>query len=132
MAIDLATIGSLPITILYGEMADDVSGNAVSGLGDINGDGVDDFIIAALRADGLNPARPQAGSSYVVFGTANGLPATIDLGAVAAGTGGFVIHGEDAGDQSGLSISSAGDFNGDGFKDMFIGTGLADGPSNGR
>ena len=46
-----------------------------------------------------------------------GLCAEIDLAAVAAGTGGFVIHGADAGDHPGCSVSSAGDVNGDGFDD---------------
>jgi FG-GAP repeat len=45
----------------------------------------------------------------------------IDLANVAAGSGGFVIHGQDAGDKSGYSVSSAGDVNGDGFDDLIIG-----------
>ncbi len=47
--------------------------------------------------------------------------AAIDLVNVAAGIGGFVIHGADADDQSGHSVSSAGDINGDGFDDLIIG-----------
>ena len=45
----------------------------------------------------------------------------IDLVNVALGIGGFVIHGADADDQSGCSVSSAGDVNGDGFDDLIIG-----------
>ena len=45
----------------------------------------------------------------------------IDLVNVAAGNGGFVIHGEDADDASGCSVSSAGDVNGDGFDDLIVG-----------
>ena len=52
----------------------------------------------------------------------------IDLVNVALGTGGFVIHGADAGDLSGFSVSSAGDINGDGFDDLIIGAHYADGP----
>ena len=40
--------------------------------------------------------------------------------AIAAGTGGFVIHGEDATDLSGRSVASAGDINGDGFADVLV------------
>ena len=45
----------------------------------------------------------------------------IDLVNVAAGNGGFVIHGKDAGGLSGNSVASAGDVNGDGFADLIIG-----------
>ena len=75
---------------------------------------------------------PGAGDSYVVFGKASGFAAEIDLAAVAAGNGGFVIHGQDAGDQSGYSVSSAGDVNGDGFDDLIIGAPDGDGPGNTR
>lgn len=45
----------------------DLSGNSVSGAGDINGDGIDDMIIGAPFAD---PNGNQvAGQSYVVFGS---------------------------------------------------------------
>src|SRR5262245_37895218 len=56
----------------------------------------------------------------------------IDLANVAAGAGGFVIHGQDAGDLSGRSVSSAGDVNGDGFDDLIIGAFGGDGPGNTR
>ena len=70
----------------------------------------------------------MAGDSYVVFGQAGGFGAAIDLVNVAAGIGGFVIHGADADDLSGRSVSSAGDINGDGFDDLIIGAAGADGP----
>ena len=72
-------------------------------------------------------------TAMCVFGNAGGFAAEIDLAAVAAGNGGFVIHGQDAGDYSGCSVSSAGDINGDGFDDLIIGARFAgDGPGNTR
>jgi hypothetical protein len=44
--------------------------------------------------------------------------ATINLSAITAGTGGFVINGESRDDYSGFSVSSAGDVNGDGLDDL--------------
>jgi hypothetical protein len=37
------------------------------------------------------------------------------------GSNGFVISGVDEYDRSGISVSSAGDVNGDGFADLIIG-----------
>jgi hypothetical protein len=41
------------------------------------------------------------------------MPPPLDLADIAAGQGGFVIYGEDAWDNAGLSVASAGDVNGD-------------------
>ena len=46
----------------------------------------------------------------------------VELSAIAAGTGGFVIHGIDSGGQFLVVASSgAGDVNGDGLMDLIIG-----------
>src|SRR5262245_4739787 len=112
--------------------AGDHSGYSVSSAGDVNGDGFDDVIIGALDGGGPGNTRAGAGDSYVVFGKASGFAAEVDLGAVAAGNGGFVLHGQDPADKSGISVSSAGDVNGDGFDDLVIGARDGDGPGNAR
>ncbi|MBF0142235.1 MAG: FG-GAP repeat protein, partial [Magnetococcales bacterium] len=109
---------------LAGE-AYDASGVSVAGAGDINGDGLDDFIIGAM---GASPGFPGAGSSYVVFGNVGGFSASIDLAdpLVLDGVAGFRIDGAAAADLSGISVAGAGDVNGDGFDDLFVGALRAD------
>lgn len=127
--IDLGQLNGANGFILEGEIAYDRSGGSVASLGDINGDGFDDFIIGARYAK-PNSAN-DAGSSYVVFGRGSGWTPRLALGALDGSTG-FRIDGSAAGDFSGISVSAAGDINGDGFNDILIGAALSDagGPSN--
>ena len=105
------------------------TGLALSSIGDINGDGVADILIGAPYADenplDLPPIRKNdTGQSYVLFGqnTAEDgdFPASIDLGSLN-GTNGFAINGIAPNNDSGISVSSDGDINGDGFNDLIIG-----------
>ena len=102
----------------------DASGYSVSSAGDVNGDGYDDLIIGAYGAD---PNGLDSGETYVVYGgtSAPGTDGVLDLSALD-GTNGFSLTGIDAGDRSGVSASSAGDVNGDGYADLIIGTRFAD------
>ena len=120
---DLATLNGTNGFRLDGIDAGDRSGRSVAGAGDFNGDGFDDLIIGAYRADPNGDG--DAGETYVVFGKASGFGASLDLAALN-GTNGFRIDGIDATDGSGRSIESAGDVNGDGFDDLIIGAPGAD------
>lgn len=103
--------------VINGQAAGDQSGISVASAGDVNGDGFADVIVGAFQSDPT--AGTDAGRSYVVFGTAS--TAAINLSSIAAGTGGFVINGEAKNDASGISVASAGDFNGDGLADLLVG-----------
>ncbi|MBE9101024.1 Calx-beta domain-containing protein [Vacuolonema iberomarrocanum] len=103
--------------VINGIDAGDRSGYSVSGVGDINGDGIDDLIISASSAD---PNGNSSGESYVVFGSNQGFTASLNLSDLD-GSNGFVLSGIAAGDNSGRSVSGAGDINGDGVNDLLIG-----------
>ncbi|MBK6657407.1 MAG: FG-GAP repeat protein [Proteobacteria bacterium] len=103
---------------LGGVAAEDFAGISVAGAGDVNGDGFADFIIGASGAD--HNARDHSGTSYVVFGAANGLAPGTTL-ATLNGSNGFRVDGASANDSAGQAVSGVGDVNGDGFDDVLLG-----------
>jgi hypothetical protein len=66
--IELSSLDGTNGFVLQGISEDDHSGAAVSSAGDINGDGIDDLLIGAARAD--PNSMSLAGETYVVFGRA--------------------------------------------------------------
>ena len=118
---DLSGIDSKSGFVLNGISSGDMTGSALSLVGDVNGDGIGDIIIGAPGHDS------NTGESYVIFGKnviADGdFSTNFQLSSLETGDGsaGFVIRGIDGGDQSGWSVASAGDINGDGLNDILIG-----------
>ena len=99
---------------LVGEKQYGDTGKSVAGVGDVNGDGVDDLIVGARW-------ETVGGAAYVVFGKTGGFAGSIDLATIAAGNGGFKIVGEPASRFAGFSVDTAGDVNGDGIDDLIVG-----------
>ncbi|MDX2115642.1 MAG: hypothetical protein SFZ24_08495 [Planctomycetota bacterium] len=95
--------GAILYTFL-GDSQEDVLGWSVSGVGDVNNDGFDDFIVGAPGDD--NNER-NSGSARVLSG--------------ANGTVLYNFNGNSLGDGFGHSVSGAGDVNNDGFDDFVIG-----------
>jgi RTX calcium-binding nonapeptide repeat (4 copies)/FG-GAP repeat len=120
---NLSTLNGTNGFRLDGVATSDVSGFSVASAGDLNGDGFDDLIVGAFGAD--LGAATDTGSSYVVFGKATGWAATTSLSALN-GTNGFRLDGFASSDNSGYSVASAGDLNGDGFDDLIVGAYGAD------
>ncbi len=99
-----AALGQFALYTFDGDSSDDRFGRSVSGAGDVNGDGYDDVIVGAEHDDnnGLS-----SGSARVFSGRDGSVLYTSD--------------GDSPGDYFGLSVSGAGDVNGDGYDDLIVG-----------
>ena len=127
---DPSTRGLSPLSgfLIPGEEGEDEFGASVAGLGDVNGDGIDDFVVGAPGADS-GGGHSDAGRAYVLFGRI-GPRLHLDVGMLAASEG-FIIQGDRDDDNLGASVRSAGDFNGDGLQDILVGAPEGDdGPTN--
>ena len=101
--------------ILDGQSANDNFGVSVASAGDFNGDGIDDVIVGAPEDD--NNFETGSGSAFIFFG--QDLTSGVSLRADADAD--IILNGQSGGDEFGISVASAGDFNGDGFDDVIIG-----------
>ena len=122
-SLNLSTLDGSNGFRLDGIDEEDLSGTSVSAAGDINGDGYDDILIGARWAD--PGGNIKAGETYLVFGSGNAFAAALDLD-VLDGNNGFRMDGIGPSDFSGWSVSTAGDFNGDGLADMLVGAKAGD------
>jgi Ca2+-binding RTX toxin-like protein len=100
--LDLARLNAATGVVLTTGATTPGAGISVAGIGDVNGDRVDDILIG------------RTGTSFLVLGRAGGLGATIDLDRLDASRG-LLIEGG-----SGV-VAGLGDVNGDGYADFAIG-----------
>jgi hypothetical protein len=98
-------------------------GTSVSGAGDVNGDGIDDLIISALRA------QDRRAVAFVVFGRADGrFPPVLALDTLD-GRDGFRIVAELPGPFPTVFVKGAGDLNHDGLDDVMLASRVAASPT---
>lgn len=88
-------------------------GSSVAYAGDLNGDGLADVIVGAASGN----------QAFVVYGKTDSTAVNLDN--IANGVGGFAINGGISAASTGISVSAAGDVNGDGFDDLIVGASAA-------
>ena len=81
---------------------------ALSGAGDVNGDGYDDVVVGASH---YTDDQLEEGRAYIFFGSSSGL----------SNTPGWVVDGNQRIMYFGTAVAGVGDVNGDGFDDVLIG-----------
>ena len=92
--------------VFKGQAADEKLGFDVEGLGDVNGDGLSDFLIRGTD------------KSYLIFGSSNLADTASKLSELDGNNGVQILGGH-------TSVADAGDVNGDGFKDIIFGNASA-------
>lgn len=85
----------------------------ISGVGDINGDGIDDFIVADRSRE-----TPSGGTGriYLLFGKNNGWISNIDVESICDAS----YEGDNINDAVGVRIIKCGDINDDGYNDIAL------------
>ncbi|MBX9605384.1 MAG: hypothetical protein K2Y51_04125 [Gammaproteobacteria bacterium] len=111
---DLAALPAAAAARIEGDADSALLGRRASSAGDINGDGLDDFVLGQSVDSPTAPTR-----SLVMFGAADGLPAVTRSDQVD-GKNGFTLTPPAGSGFSRPHVSGAGDFNGDGYDDVLV------------
>jgi hypothetical protein len=109
-----SALGSADLLVV-GNAAGDNAGAALAGVGDTDGDGLDDLLIGV---PGDDTASADAGMVALLLGGGAGL--------LYASEADVALLGEAAGDGLGSAVAAAGDLDGDGFADLIAVADTAD------
>ena len=99
-----AVMNNVADVVMTGEATNNNFGISVSAAGDANGDGYSDVIV------GANNHNSTVGRAYIYYG-----------GAAMNNVADVTMTGETSPNYFGISVSGAGDVNGDGYSDVIVG-----------
>ena len=99
--------------VLTGELRGEQAGSTVSNAGDVDGDGLSDILVGALRHSGDYDSQ---GTAYIVLGRTLSTEREINLA-----NADYKLTGASTDQYVGHSVSSAGDVDGDGRDDVVVG-----------
>jgi hypothetical protein len=109
------SMDGIPDRVLGGLKSLEFFGAAVTGVGDMNGDGIRDILVGAPWFVPLFTSATRVGRGYLFFGKAGG------GGVVDVLIEGRPIAGFQDELQFATSVAAAGDVNGDGYADLLVG-----------
>ncbi|MAE67175.1 MAG: hypothetical protein CMJ18_23185, partial [Phycisphaeraceae bacterium] len=110
-----STVGGLSATL----DDDDRIGRSVAGIGDVDGDGIEDLAVGAINDDDGGGAGSDRGAIHVLFLNSNG---TVKSEQKISDTTGGLAAALDIDDRWGASAAGLGDLNGDGTIDLAVGS----------
>lgn len=99
-----------------GEAVNNEAGISVAGVGDVNGDNFDDFIIGASGFKKVGSGQNYWGRAYLFYGRSDGWNKDVNISSANAS-----FTGEKYGSFAGFSVAGAGDVNNDSYNDLLIG-----------
>ncbi len=108
-----AGLGTTPVWTAESNQPNAEFGMSVATAGDVNGDGFSDVVVGAWR---YGNGQIGEGKAFVYHGSAAGLSVPIS----------WTAEGDQSSGQFGISVSTAGDVNGDGYSDVIIGANCYD------
>lgn len=108
-----------PAVDINGLSAGDLSGASVASAGDVDGDGLTDFLVGAYREDSLGE---RTGAAYLFLGASLTAGDSLDMGDAD-----YVFPGPNARDEFGRAVAGIGDIDSDGLADFAIGAPYGDG-----
>jgi FG-GAP repeat protein len=118
MSNGLSGLGDSNAVFIVGDHREQFLGISVAGVGDVNGDGLDDLLIGAPAMSGMD--APGQGAVYLVPGRSERYQGELEMGGSFSFGQTRFIDGQTIG-SAGRVVGGAGDVDGDGLADFLIG-----------